>query len=170
MTLRTAWLAFVCALGVTWVWKTIMEQQVRPLTSAEIVAFEFARTPAGATEWLSQWEESGLLTQARRSVYLDFIFLLLYPLPFYFACRAIALGNHPHVQVWARRFAHGVWWAGGFDAVENLGLLHTLLASPDAVVTGLTAFFALLKFGVLTVTFVFVVAAGLYYAYKRAVR
>lgn len=159
MTLRAALLGFAVALAATWAWKTFMEQQVYPLTSAEIVAFEFARTPQGASEWLSQWEESGTLKQAARSVYLDFVFLLVYPAPFYFACRALVLVGRARFQRWAKILSRVVWWAAAFDAIENLGLLYSLSVSPETVVTYSTAFFAALKFGVLTLTLLFVLVA-----------
>jgi hypothetical protein len=134
-----------------------MEQAVAPLTTREIVLFEFARTPQQASEWLAQWEESGLLAQAEHSVYLDFIFLLIYPWPVFFACRAVATAS-ARADVWAMRFSYLALGAACFDALENLCLLHVLLSKPQAIATHLAAAFALLKFSALAASLFFVIA------------
>jgi hypothetical protein len=48
--------------------------------------------------------------------------------------------------------------AAGFDALENLCLLHVLRSTPEAVVTHLAAAFAVIKFVSLAAILFFVVA------------
>jgi hypothetical protein len=157
MKTKIAVAGFVLSLAATWAWKTYMEQSVAPLTTREIVLFELARTPEQAAEWLAQWEESGMLLLAERSLYLDFIFLLIYPWSFFFACQALA-ATAPGRDPWAVRFSYLALAAAGFDALENLCLLHVLRSTPEAVVTHLAAAFAVIKFVSLAAILFFVVA------------
>lgn len=162
MMKQKAFVRFFAALLVTWAWIAIMKHEVQPLTSREIVSFEFARTPEQVLTWIQYFDREGLRSQFEVSIYLDFIFLLIYPLPFVFACRAIAAAGSGRVQRVSARFARWIWLAAVCDMIENLGILYTLHGHPTGLVTHATAFFALLKFSILLAAFA-AVAAGTFW-------
>jgi hypothetical protein len=111
-----------------------------PLTTAAtplgIVSFELAATPERAALMLEAWRAADALLAARYNMWLDFIYLLSYPLALSQSLRA--LRQHSRMITW-------VWAAAPLDLVENILLLRAMDGQLDAGL-GVAAVCAALKF------------------------
>src|SRR5690606_27411472 len=65
-------------LLLTVVWLFIMRMMTTPLDPSAIIQFEFIKTAQNALEFIEALEAKGQLELLRLSLYLDFIFPLLY--------------------------------------------------------------------------------------------
>lgn len=103
-----------------------------PLDSPEapmgIVSLELARTPEKMGRIVDEWTPRQEAT-ARRSLRLDFTYLVVYALALSLACAALAdatwLGRRA-VATAAAAMSWGSLAAGALDAVENVALLAVL--------------------------------------------
>jgi hypothetical protein len=71
-------------------WMFFMGASVKPFNSKQIVAFELAKTPEAATKIISEWNEIDVMSNAKRSVYLDFVFLVLYSFSIALGCLVLS--------------------------------------------------------------------------------
>lgn len=122
-----------------------------------IIDLEFASTAPRLADMVAVWGTAGI-DAARQSLWLDFGFIPAYVLAF------------AGVTLIVARFATGGWqqaalnvmWlpvvAGLLDASENIALLSSLPPAPAGALT-IAAVCAGLKFALLGVTLIFIVAA-----------
>jgi len=118
-----------------------------------IVALELARSPRRAQQIVGRWQEAAELGRARRSVYLDFAFIVSYVAGLAFlillAARAaeesgLMSGERADTFAWVGSLA--MIGAGALDTVENLGLLLLIRGRISRGWTLLTSACALVKF------------------------
>lgn len=145
---------FLLALGATVIWFGVM----RPSTPSNIVAFELARTTTVAEKIIHDWKTESFekIAKVKRSIYLDFGFILAYCSAFMFA--GIAAANFSEVasfKIIGMRLGIIIWLAGLFDCIENIALLKTLTEVSQTTVS-VAFLFALLKFCLLLLTFIFI--------------
>jgi hypothetical protein len=146
------WIATMITIG----WIILM----RPYTPKNIVAFELAKTIPAAEQILNDWGAAGI-EKAAASIYLDFVFIILY-------CTSIMLGCRVSAQYagikkligMAAFFAMAIWLAGLLDVVENLCMLKTLSA-PTISTTTIAFYAAAIKFTIVALSLVFILASGL---------
>ena len=126
-----------------------------------IVDWEFAWSEERAAEILADWGEEGQ-DAARRSLHLDFLYLLAYGAFLALACAATL--DLAAERGWRRMAAFGaaavpLAIAGAmFDAIEDVFLLRALEGKDGELAPHLGAIFAGLKFAALTVVLVYIVA------------
>ena len=126
-----------------------------------IVDWEFAWSEERAAEILADWGEEGQ-DAARRSLHLDFLYLLAYGAFLALACAATR--DLAAERGWRRMAGFGaaavpLAIAGAlFDAIEDVFLLRALEGKDGELAPHLGAIFAGLKFAALTVVLVYIVA------------
>ena len=131
----------------------------RPLgaAGASIIDFELAGTLSKAQTIMAGWGEANKQV-ARQQTYVDFVYLVLYPL-------TIALG----CGLAARQFSAGSWlvtvglyvaWAqlvaGLLDAIEDVALLQLLQGSQNPSLPLLARWCALPKFAIVILGLIYV--------------
>jgi hypothetical protein len=168
MSQRTQfWLLLLATLGYAF----FMKQSTVPLTGKEIVAYELAKTPDRANAMLREFVTAGKIDLVRKSLYLDFVFLLLYGSALFVGCRyaanLVARVGTPH---WVR-IGHGIAWLGIVallaDAIENVALLRQLPPDTVTVITAQLAWaMASLKFVSVIVVFLATMIGFGYYGLK----
>lgn len=147
---------FLIATLITISWIILM----RPYTPTNIVAFELAKTTVAAEQIINEWGTEGV-QKATTSIYLDFVFILLY-------CTSIMLGCHVAAQYAGLKklisvasiFAIAICIAGLLDVVENLCMLKTLSA-PSLSTTAIAFYAAAIKFSIVGISLVFILASAL---------
>lgn len=163
------WLLLLATLGYAF----FMKEITAPLTGKEIVAFELAKTPDRANAMLQGFAKAMKIGLVKQSLYLDFVFLLLYGSVLFVSCRyATSLARKAGAQRTWVRIGYGLSWLGIVallaDAIENIALLRQL---PPGVVTEFTAAvgwaMASLKFVSIVVAFLATMLAFGYFAIKR---
>ena len=100
---------------------------LRPLTSGEIVKFELAKEASVAESIVQDWTATGKLDKAVQSIYLDFLFIILYTSGLSIAC--IVLSRLTHHEILIRTgyfFSYLLVAAGICDVIENVALLRSL--------------------------------------------
>jgi hypothetical protein len=116
-----------------------------------IIPFELAGTPERAERIMQRWESSGQAA-ARRSLVLDYPFLVAYASLQALACNAasdtLRRRDRKLLAAAGAPVAWGQLAAGGFDAIENAALLG-VIAGGDARLPALARACATAKFALL---------------------
>jgi hypothetical protein len=127
------------------------------LGSPGIVALELAWSPGRAKEIVGRWSANAALGRVRRSIYLDFAFIVAYvaALVFFILLAArVAEGSGLVSDETADTFAWigslAMIGAGTLDAVENIGLLLLIRGRIARGWTLLTSACAAVKFALLS--------------------
>lgn len=139
-----------------------MNEAMEPAGEYSIVDFEFAGTPERATKILDAWGEDGR-DGARRSIWLDYGWLVAYSVLLTLACGGLALAASKRGVLRLSRIgwklAAVVPIAGVLDAVENTAMLIVLNDYARDAIGSAAPFIAAAAAGV---KFAIVVAALLY--------
>ena len=157
-------LLFLILLVLTLLVMGVLAWMERPLVKAgaSIIQFELAGTQKNAQTIMAGWGEDNRQL-ARQQTYVDFVYLVLYPL-------TLALG----CGLAARQFSAGSWlvtvglylaWAqlaaGLLDAVEDVALLQLLQGSQNPSLPLIARWCALPKFAIVGVGLTYMLIAGL---------
>lgn len=100
---------------------------LRPLTSREIVKFELAKEAPVAEAIIQEWVNTGKYEKGIQSIYLDFLFIILYTAGLSVACIYLSrLTRHEILIRTGYFFSYLVIAAGICDVIENMALLRSL--------------------------------------------
>ncbi len=170
------WLVSIALLGVivfTVVFQGMEAQLLAAGGTAGVVALELAFTPARALGIIGAWPADGIAV-AQRALWLDFIYIVLYASGLAAACTLIARHGPGRWAHWGRRLILFPLLAGILDVIENVNLLIVLnrvaSAGPAATLTPFTVVAALcaaLKFALIAVTLLFVIAYSIRWLWMR---
>ncbi len=131
-------------------------------TTPSIVAFEFAYDFSTAESMMAAWGEDGK-TNARWSIYIDFIFLVVYSSTIaLFLLRAAS--RFEANSMWSnagKLIAWGQWDAALFDIVENVMMLLTINGASSWVNPWVAYWCAVFKFLFLGIGVLYLIAAWL---------
>ncbi len=145
-------LRFSTLVLITLGWIYLMRDMTAPLNQSSILTFEFIRTAANAELFLNNLKDMGHTELMTLSIYLDFIFPLLYGAAFFYGsawvCSRLPIG-HPLTQFRALSFMTLI--AVGCDLLENIALLQLLKSGPDDLYAGAAFIFAGIKFFLLAI-------------------
>ncbi len=140
-------LRFIILLFITLGWIILMRNMTAPLNQGSILTFEFIGTAAKAELFLNKLEALGHIELITLSIYLDFIFPLLYGATFFYgsawACGRLG-EDHPLNKF--RILSNMALFAVAFDFLENLSLLQLINSGPDDTYAGAAFIFAGIKF------------------------
>jgi hypothetical protein len=157
---------YLTLLAGTLLIQLLLRYQGRDLTNATssplgIVSLELAPTKEKAMVVLDHWNQNKLGMEAKKNIWLDFLFIPFYMLLFYTLCGSISVRLKGFGAKLGVLLAFGALIAGLFDVFENGLMLFSLSGSVTPVTTALTAFFASAKFILLALCLVYVVLLGL---------
>ncbi|MDP3468977.1 MAG: hypothetical protein Q8S11_11620 [Daejeonella sp.] len=145
-------LRFTILLLIALGWIILMRNMTTPLNQSSILSFEFIGTAANAEIFLNNLETLGHTELMKLSIYLDFIFPLLYGAAFFYgsawACGRLA-NDHPLNKF--RILSNMAVIAVACDFLENLALLQLINSGPDDTYAGAAFIFAGIKFLLLTI-------------------
>jgi hypothetical protein len=141
---------------LTILWMMLM----RPYTPGNIIGFELAKTTKAVEHILSDWGQAGM-QQAQTSIYLDFVFILLYCTSIMLGCLVSATyADHEMLTRFSPYFAIAIWIAGFFDAMENVAMLKTLENVKQATIS-VAYYLASAKFMIVAFALLFILIATL---------
>jgi hypothetical protein len=132
---------------------------LQPFTVGEIVRFELAKELPVAENILREWITHGKFNLAVMSIYLDFLFIILYTMGLGVTCIFLAgLTGHEILQRAGKFFASLLIVAGICDAIENFAMLKSMHGTMHHWSVILAYDMATTKFSIvlLTVLFIFV--------------
>jgi len=145
-------LRFTILLLITIGWIILMRNMTFPLNQGSILTFEFIGTAANAEIFLNNLKSLGHTELMTLSIYLDFIFPLLYGATFFYgsawACSRLQK-DHPLNKF--RVLSSITLIAVACDFLENISLLQLINSGPDDTYAGAAFIFAGIKFLLLTI-------------------
>jgi hypothetical protein len=161
------WLFSLLTIGyMIWV-----RSYLSPLRSDEIVQFEIAKTVAKAQAIIQDWKNTGKYEQGVKSTYLAYIFMLLYTIAIALGCRFISACTGNDIMIkGGRGFAWLIIIATLSDLVENIALSRTISGQISQWNVSLAYNLARVKFSIVIVCLLFMVACFLYWAIGRLIR
>ena len=147
------WISFLLSILFIFVMKFL----IGPVTTRQIVDFELAKTAEKALKVKNELIRLGILDLFLRSVYLDFVFLVLYSACFFYGCRFISglTGNYI-LRKAGEAFSWLALLAGIADVVENIGMIRIAKSKVfKNWLPELTYDMALMKFSLLIIMLLF---------------
>lgn len=148
---------FLMSTFCTVVWMIVMSVAIKPLNSKQIVAFELAKTTEIAAMIIDGWEQADVISNARRSIYLDFVFLFLYSATICLGCIVLSVFTENITLISLGKFLSAIVpFAGMFDVIENLAMLKTLSGEVTVLPIVIAYWFAIGKFTILIMSLIFV--------------
>ncbi|HYJ38661.1 MAG TPA: hypothetical protein VEV87_08595 [Chitinophagaceae bacterium] len=139
-----------------------------PLTSGEIVRFETAKYAGKAQVLIDEWHLTGKLEKVSQSIWIDYVFILLYVCGLMAAVMHISdVTHHPLLVRSGRFFRWLIPIAGICDMLENIFMQQTLRTQPTAFTVMLTYDMAVAKFSILIVTFLFLVLCLFFWIIRK---
>jgi hypothetical protein len=138
---------FSVLLLITLGWIILMRNMTAPLNQSSILTFEFIGTAENARLFLNNLEALGHTELMTLSLYLDFIFPLLYGATFFYgsAWACGRLDNHHPLNKF-KVLSNMALIAVVCDFIENISLLQLINTGPDDTYAGTAFIFASLKF------------------------
>lgn len=137
---------------LTTAWFILMREMTAPLDPASILKFEFIGTAEKARNFLNNLKELGHIDLITLSIYLDFIFPLLYGAMFYYgsawACSKLA---KEHTLNRFKLLSSLTVIAVACDMIENISLLQLIYFEPTNMFAKTAFIFAGIKFILLTI-------------------
>lgn len=160
-TLRK-WFWWLIALNLLFIAGTML--WLSPFSSADILSFETAGKLPKAEAILLSWQTGGKLALAIKSIYLDYIFILLYTAGL--SVGSVYLSGLTEHEILIR-FGKGMSWlmvlAGICDLVENMVMLRSLTRGLTAFHVALTHDMAAAKFTVIILALLFLLVCVIYW-------
>jgi hypothetical protein len=135
-----------------------------PLSSDEIVQFEIAKTPEKAQAIVDNWKITGKYEKGVTSTNFAWLFMALYTLAIALGCRFISACTGNEIMIKAGRgFAWLIVSATLCDIIENIALSQTLHGPISQWNVSLAYNLARVKFSIVIVCLLFMVACALYW-------
>lgn len=128
-----------------------------PFSSADIVKFELAKNTERAQQLVADWNATGLLEKAKQSIWLDYIFILLYTgllmtaVPFF-----ARLSQHVLMLRTGRFISMLLPIAAICDVIENISMTKTLSGNVSGFYVELTYDMAVAKFSLIILALIFI--------------
>ena len=141
---------------------------LQPLTSKEIVAFELAREVPVAQELINNWQTTELLEKARWSIYIDFVFIILYTIGLAVAGMFIARLTQHEILIRSSKFlSYLLIIAGVCDVIENVSLLKSLNGEVTNWNVVLAYDMATTKFSILILAILFIAVCLVFWFFRK---
>ena len=155
------WFFFLLTIGyMIWV-----RTYLSPLSSGEMVQFEIAKTVSRATAIVNDWKNTGRYEQGVKSTYFAYFFIALYTIAIGLGCRFIsACTGNDILTKGGRGFAYLITGAAICDIFENIAISRTLGGHISQINVTLAYNLARIKFSIVIVCLLFMLACALYYA------
>lgn len=158
------WFFFLLCIGyMIWV-----RNYLAPLSSDELVQFEIAKTTGRANAIIEDWKLTGKYEQGVKSTYFAYVFMLLYTAAIALGCRFISVCTGNEIMIkGGRGFAWLILGATACDLIENIALAHTIRGPVSQWNVTLAYNLARIKFSIVIVCLLFILACALYWAIGR---
>lgn len=158
------WFFFVITIGYM-IW---LRSYLSPLSSAEIVQLEIAKTVARAHAIIDYWKVSGKYDSGLKSTSLAYLFIILYTLAIGLGCRFIsACTGNEILAKGGRGFAWLIVVATVCDVVENIAMSRTVAGHITQRTVTIAYNMARVKFSIVIVCLLFMLACALYWVISR---
>jgi hypothetical protein len=134
-----------------------MREEIKPITTDDMVRLEFAGTKERVVEILDAWAAADLLNLAIHSIYLDFVFIFLYTAALALSCLTFpSLTGKISLMNWGLKLYRFSLYAGLADFLENLCLMQLLNGERNLFYPAAAWGLAFIKFSIIIAVLVFI--------------
>ena len=151
----------------------VSKQMLLPLETKEIVRFEIAKKVPVAEGILQEWNtpDDTLHRKAIQSIYLDYIFIVLYTVGLSIASVFVSqLTGHPVLKRAGRLMVLLLLGAGICDVIENIAMLHSLTGHLNGWNVWVAYDMAVTKFSIVILSLIFLLVWFVFYLLQKIVR
>jgi hypothetical protein len=139
-----------------------------PLSSDDIVQFEIAKTVNKARLIIADWKITGKYELGIKSTYFAWLFMVLYTIAIALGCRFISVCTRNEILIkGGRGFAWLIVVATICDVIENTALARILHGTISQWNVTVAYNLARVKFSIVIVCLLFMLACSLYWAIGR---
>ena len=157
------WVLLVILMAGTVILMVKLSRQGQPLRNDAapngILSYEFAWNQNQAERMINSWKS--VKQTAEQQLFLDFGFLVAYPLLFSLACAMLAESRFNQIAMVGVFISWAVLAAGPLDAIENFALLRMLDGGASEVLAQLAGWCAGVKFLLVYSSLGYIVLQGL---------
>lgn len=144
---------------------------LKPLSSGDIVQFEVAKTLPRAESIMADWLQTGKLQKAKDSIWLDYVFIILYSGLLYTGVLLLAKSSrHILLMRTGRLISFLIPVAAVCDVIENLAMTQSLGGNPTTFAVALAYDMAVAKFSIIILTLIFLFVCVLFWMGNRVVK
>ena len=137
---------------------------LKPLTSAEIIHFEVAKTVPVADGIVQDWKATGKYEKAQQSIYIDYLFILLYTTGLAVSAAFFSrLTGHEILIRAGKGMSYLLAAAGICDVIENVAMTRSLQGYITSWNAMLAYDMAAAKFSVIIICLLFLLVCILFY-------
>lgn len=137
---------------------------LQPLTSKEVVRFEVAKEAGLAENIVHEWRLEGKYDKALQSMYVDYLFIILYASGLAVACAFLSRLTGHEILI---RAGKGIPWllagAAICDVIENIAMTRSLLGTITHWNVMLTYDMAAAKFSVIILCLLFILVCLIFW-------
>jgi hypothetical protein len=145
-----------------------MKYYLAPLTGSEMVSFETAKHVGKAQAIIDDWSFTGKLEKAKVSIWIDYLFIILYVAGLMVAAMYVAdATQYPLLMRSGRFFRWLIPIAGICDVFENVSMQRSLLSSPTRFSVAFAYDMAMGKFSILILAFLFLTLCLLFWILRK---
>lgn len=156
------WFWWLLLLNILFVF--FSKAYLKPLTSNEIVHFEIAKTTSVADNIAQDWKTAGKYEKAVQSIYIDYLFIILYTTGLAVACTFFSrLTGHEILIRAGKGLCYLLAAAGICDVIENVAMTRSLQGQITSWNVMLSYDMAVTKFSVIIISMLFLLVCILFY-------
>ncbi|MBO9564480.1 MAG: hypothetical protein J7621_16975 [Niastella sp.] len=142
-----------------------------PLTSGEIVRFEVAKETSVAEHIIQEWKHAGKFDKAVQSIYIDYLFIILYTTGLSVAC--VYLSRLTGHEILIRTGKVAPWLlivAAVCDVIENVAMTRSLLSVVSRWNVTLAYDMAAAKFSIIILCLLFILVCLIFWGSNKLFR
>ena len=160
------WFWFLLLINIAFIFT--IKSFLLPLQTGEIVQFETAKTATKAISIMDTWVAEGKTDKAFLSIWLDYVFIVLYVLGLIVAVLFLSEATRHPLLIRSGRFFRWLTLAAGIsDVLENIFMTQTLNGNVSELNVMLTYDMAVTKFSLLIVTLLFIVLCLIFWLARK---
>ncbi len=142
----------------------LIKHYLAPLKPAEIVQYEMAKTTDTAASLILLWTQNGKIDKLLKSIYIDYIFIVIYCLAISTTCRFMSALTKNNIFIKAGVFfSYFIFVAGLFDIIENTAMLKSLQHAVTYSNVSLAYKMAISKFSIILISLFFIAVCFMFW-------
>jgi hypothetical protein len=160
------WFWFLLLINTAFIFT--IKSFLQPLQTGEIIRFETTKTVSNAIAIIDNWVAEGKFDKAVLSIWLDYIFILLYVAGLMVSVVFISEATHHPLLVRSGRFFRWLIPAAGIcDVLENIFMMQSLRGNVSTINVMLSYDMAVTKFSILIVSLLFIVLCLIFWFVRK---
>lgn len=163
------WFWFLLTLNVLFIIGSVI--YLHPLSFGDMMQLEVAKKTPVAERLLQEWYAAGKMEKAVESIYVDFLFIILYTTGLGAACLYLSRLTAHEVLIRAGKAISWLLVAAGIcDVIENFTIMKILGGAVTSFNVMLTYDMAAAKFSVIILSLLFLLVCLIFWLINKLVR